>query len=236
MQVGELRSRYVSMAAHDLRNPLAVIQTAIELLHHYGDRLTEEEQQAKYDRVQSQIRIMANMLDDILVIGQVESGKFKYDPVPLDVISFCHSIVSEMKSTAVSGQSVSIAEKGPCTNGIVDPNLLRHILVNLLSNAIKYSPAGTRSGAFSVRCDADQVTFQIRDQGIGIPQADQARLFEAFHRAGNVGSIPGTGLGLAIVKRSVDLHEGTIAVDSEVNAGTTFTVTLPQGAAPPKST
>jgi len=103
---------------------------------------------------------------------------------------------------------------------------LRQILSNLLSNAIKHSPKGS-TVCFEASCQNGEVIFQIRDQGIGIPLEDQQRLFESFHRANNVGTIPGTGLGLAIVKKSVDLHGGQITVDSKVGVGTTFTVRLP---------
>jgi signal transduction histidine kinase len=108
-----------------------------------------------------------------------------------------------------------------------DDKLMRHIFGNLLSNALKYSPAGGTVD-FEVRADAHAFTFVVRDQGIGIPEADVPRLFETFHRATNVGNIVGTGLGLAIVKRSVDLHGGTIGVRSTLGQGTVFTVTLPR--------
>jgi signal transduction histidine kinase len=108
----------------------------------------------------------------------------------------------------------------------MDEKLLRHILFNLLSNAIKYSPVGTTIH-FELNFQDNEVVFHIQDQGIGIPLDDQKHLFETFHRAANVGTISGTGLGLAIVKKSVDLHGGQIAVDSEVGVGTRFTVTLP---------
>ncbi len=99
--------------------------------------------------------------------------------------------------------------------------------MNLLSNAIKYSP-DDRTVMFSVDCEPDQVTFRIQDQGIGIPEAAQARLFETFYRASNARQIPGTGLGLAIVKQSVELHGGTITFESEEGRGTTFNVIIPQ--------
>jgi len=103
---------------------------------------------------------------------------------------------------------------------------VRYVLNNLLSNAIKYSPPGT-AVTFDLACAQREVVLQVRDQGIGIPSDDQPHIFEAFHRAHNVGSTPGTGLGLAIVKQSVDLHGGSIAFESEEGAVTTFTVTLP---------
>jgi len=107
-----------------------------------------------------------------------------------------------------------------------DENLLRHILGNLLTNAHKYSPAGAPVKLVLTR-DGNDAVFTIRDEGIGIPEADQPRLFEAFHRGSNVGLVSGTGLGLVIVRRSCELHGGAVAVVSTEGAGTTFTVRLP---------
>ena len=104
--------------------------------------------------------------------------------------------------------------------------MLRQILSNLLSNAIKYSPQGGIVH-FDLIGKQDLAIFRIQDEGIGIPVGDQTKLFDAFHRASNVGNISGTGLGLAIVKKSVGLHNGSIFVESEVEVGTIFVVTLP---------
>ena len=107
----------------------------------------------------------------------------------------------------------------------MDEKLIRHILSNLLSNAIKYSPKGGKVHLECV-CTQEALMFHVQDRGIGIPIADQARLFDPFQRASNVGTISGTGLGLAIVKKAVELHGGNITVNSELGVGTTFTVTL----------
>lgn len=104
--------------------------------------------------------------------------------------------------------------------------MLRHILNNLISNAIKYSPSVSLVN-FELNCQDKWIIFKVQDSGIGIPQDDLQHLFESFYRANNVENIPGAGLGLAIVKKAVDLHGGTITVDSEVGVGTTFTVTIP---------
>jgi len=130
------------------------------------------------------------------------------------------------QATGANGR-IDFSSQVDYCSAYVDSKLLRHILGNLLSNAIKYSPDGSPV-TFTVNCDPDQITFRVQDLGIGIPEKDQQHLFEAFHRAGNVGQISGTGLGLAIVKQSVELHGGTIAFESEEGAGTTFTVTIPQ--------
>jgi signal transduction histidine kinase len=108
----------------------------------------------------------------------------------------------------------------------MDAALLRHILGNLLSNAVKYSPAGSPV-ELTLRQEEDVAVIVIQDHGIGIPEADQARLYEAFHRASNVGETPGTGLGLLLVKRCVELHHGSIHMQSQEGTGTTFTVRLP---------
>jgi signal transduction histidine kinase len=122
--------------------------------------------------------------------------------------------------------TIQFASKGECTQVSVDEKLLRQMLVNLLSNAIKYSHS-RGIVHFDLACEPSQVIFRIRDEGIGIPPEDRQHLFESFHRASNVGTLPGTGLGLAIVKKCVDLHGGQISVESEVGVGTTFCVMLP---------
>jgi PAS domain S-box-containing protein len=231
IELSELKSRYVSMAAHDLRNPLAVIRSAVDLIQRYGDRLNEERKQTKYDHIQASINVMVSLLDDILTIGQVESGKLAFNPAPLDAITFCHDLSMEIGQAAGAARRIVFSGQGDCRNVLVDAKLLRHILGNLLSNAIKYSPEG-REVIFSVDCQPDQVTFRVQDHGIGIPEEDQKYLFETFHRASNVRQIPGTGLGLAIVRQSVALHGGTISFESAIGAGTTFTVVLPQAETP----
>jgi signal transduction histidine kinase len=110
---------------------------------------------------------------------------------------------------------------------MADELLLKQIVNNLLSNAVKYSPLGG-TVTLSVVCSLEEVMLQVRDQGIGITKHDQECLFEDFFRASNVGDIPGTGLGLAIVKQAVELHGGSITVQSEIGEGTTMTVYLPR--------
>jgi signal transduction histidine kinase len=112
------------------------------------------------------------------------------------------------------------------SGAIADEALLRHILSNLLSNGVKYSPAGTPV-YFSARREGRDVVFTVKDSGIGIPESDLPKLFEAFQRGSNVGEIPGTGLGLVIIKRCVDLNNGSISVKSSPGSGTTFTVRVP---------
>jgi signal transduction histidine kinase len=112
------------------------------------------------------------------------------------------------------------------TAALADERLLRHILSNLIGNAIKYSPAGSPV-EFEIRTEGRQAICVVRDRGVGIPPEDQERLFHAFHRGANVRDVPGTGLGLTIVKRCVELHGGTLHLESAPGRGTTVTVSLP---------
>lgn len=226
MDLSELKSRYVSMAAHDLRNPMAVILSASETLEHYYDRMDTERKLAKYGQIRANIKIMTDILDDVLLMGQVESGKLAYHPAPMDVIAFCQNLISEIVQGAKTNIRVEFSSEGIDPFASMDAKLLRHILGNLLSNAIKYSVAD-KPVYFRAIGSPGHIAFTIQDQGIGIPQAEQVHLFETFHRAQNAKHIPGTGLGLAIVKQSVELHGGTINYESEEGKGTTFTVCLP---------
>lgn len=227
MTLNEIKTRYLSMAAHDLRNPLAAIQTMVTVITEYGERLSEDQKRERYDRILAQVRYMVSLLDDILIIGQAESGKLRFDPEPLDIIAFCNDLVTEFAQGAISARNIVFTSQGDCGEVRADAKLLRHILGNLLSNALKYS-ADDSVVTFSLECGPDLLTFRIRDQGIGIPKAEQGRLFDTFFRASNVRKMPGTGLGLAIAKEAADLHGGAITFESEEGVGTTFIVILPR--------
>ncbi len=184
---------------------------------------------------------MPQLLDEVLLIGQAEAGKLKFEPKPMDLVPWCRDLVEGMRVVVENAHigknhqhalaqpslcEIAFTNTGNCTNAQMDEKLLGHILTNLLSNVIKYSPKGG-TVQFDLVCTDFEYVFRITDRGIGIPEEDQQCLFESFSRASNVGTIQGTGLGLAIVKKAVDLHGGTISVQNQVGVGTTFTVTLP---------
>jgi PAS domain S-box-containing protein len=225
-ELGELKSRFISMTSHEFRTPLTTILSSAEMLEHYGPRWSEDKKLVHIHRIQSSVRNMTRLLDDVLILGRAEAGRFEFNPIPLDLVQFCQDLIEEMQLSAGPKYALELTCEAAGAQAHMDEKLLRQILTNLLSNAIKYSPDGG-TVHLTLACQAGRVTFQVRDDGIGIPDEDQARLFETFHRARNIGNIPGTGLGLAIVKKSVDLHGGTIEVASQVGQGTTFTVTLP---------
>ncbi|MBF2089111.1 MAG: PAS domain-containing protein [Synechococcales cyanobacterium K44_A2020_017] len=230
-QLNELKSRFISMASHEFRTPLATILGSSEILRHFGNKCSEEKRLKHYERIQTGVEQMTRLLDDVLLIGRAEAGRVPFQPTPIDLVPFCENLSEELQISTGYKRNVVIQTQflpDAIASLVIeaDEQLLRQVLTNLLSNAIKYShPGGVVD--FSIMLDVRSVVFSIADQGIGIPDADQARLFEQFHRAGNVGTTQGTGLGLSIVKKSVELHGGTITLVSHVNQGTTCTVTLP---------
>ncbi|MBN2472440.1 MAG: GAF domain-containing protein, partial [Anaerolineae bacterium] len=227
MELGELKSRYLSMAAHDLRNPLAIIQNATTMLERYYEKLSEEKRLEKFSHIRASIKIMVDLLDDILTIGRVETGKLEFQPTLINLPEFCKTLVAEQVQATDGKRTILLYHTNVDNTAYIDPKLLRYALSNLLSNALKYSPAES-TVELHVTGQADEIVFEVRDSGIGIPAENQKRLFEIFHRADNVGDVPGTGVGLAIVKQSVELHGGTVAFESTEGTGSTFTITLPQ--------
>lgn len=224
--LGELKARFVSMVSHEFRTPLASIQTGTDLLKNYSDRMSPERREEHLDRIQAQVRHLAGLLEDVLTIGRDDSAGTPFHPNWINLDEVCRALVEDIQLSLAHPHEIHYSFGGQDPMVYADPKLLQRIVNNLLSNAIKYSPdrAPVR---FEVKVDHDIASIEVRDRGIGIPEEDQPFLFSAFHRARNVGTVSGTGLGLAIVKRAIDAHGGSVSVNSEVGAGTTFLVTLP---------
>ncbi|MCT7948805.1 ATP-binding protein [Ancylothrix sp. C2] len=230
-QLSEIRSRYLCITSHEFRTPLSIISLSAELLKEYNDKMSTDKKNEHLNRIQRALKNINQLLEEVLTLGKAEAGQIKFYPERIELSSFCYEIIDEQLLSYHYKTEVEFLTKGECGGACMDRKLLRHILTNLISNAIKYSPDGTPV-SLTLTCENNQAIFTIQDHGIGIPPQDRERLFEPFHRAINVGSIPGTGLGLAIVKQCVDLHGGEIWVESQENingeqSGTTFTVSLP---------
>ncbi len=225
-EINEMKNTFVSMITHDFRNPLCTISLSTKLLENSRDRLTKEQQISYFQLIRGAIKDMDQLLTEILLIGRADSGRLSIDLQPIDLKDFCIHLWKSFQLQETDKHRYVLNIEGDINQGLWDENILKHILNNLLSNALKYSPAGGSIQLIITRQD-EAVSFEIADEGIGIPQEEQSQLFGPFYRATNVDNIAGTGLGLAIVHRCVEALEGTISFISEEGRGTTFKVILP---------
>src|SRR6478609_514946 len=219
----ELKTNFVSLVSHEFRTPLGVIVSSADILENYFDRMQPGQRAGHLQDIRHSAQQMSGLMEEVLLLGKVESGRMECRREPLALADFCQRIVDEQLSVTNRKCPIQLELKDVEAEAEGDEALLRHILNNLLSNAVKYSPAG-QSVRLRVRREGVLAVFEIEDRGIGIEAADQKHLFTAFQRGKDVGAIPGTGLGLVIVKRCVDLHGGMLNLDSRVNVGTRFTV------------
>lgn len=248
-ELSELKTRFVSMVSHEYRTPLSVILSSAQLLEQFSQRFSEEKRVAHLHRIQAMVQSMAGLMDDVLVVSRAEAGRLSFTPHPVDLLAFCRELIEDFELGSGSRHQLILDTNGLTSDAAgsegsgggpgsrppegnlsldawVDEQLMRHILNNLLSNAIKYSAPGSQV-RLALGRQSDELVISVADQGIGIPARDQAHLFEAFHRADNVGAVPGTGLGMHIVHRAVTRHGGKIEVQSVEGQGTTVVVRIP---------
>lgn len=223
-ELSQLKFRFFSMASHELRTPLSTILLSSESLQTNHTQLSEAQRHKNIQRIHLAAKRMSQQISDILMLTRVQVGKPDFNPELFDLEPFCQQLLDEMQM----GITQTLVFDGNChtTRVFFDKKLLRSMLTNLWSNAIKYSSSQS-SIDFSLKCDFHSATFQIHDRGIGIPAEDQPHIWETFFRGSNVGEVLGTGLGLAVVKTCVELHQGQLAIISQVGQGTTVTVELP---------
>ncbi|MBD0265425.1 MAG: PAS domain S-box protein [Tolypothrix sp. Co-bin9] len=226
LELNELKIRFFSMVSHEFRTPLSTILISAQLLENSNKEWSEEKKLKNLERIQSSAKTMTQLLTDILTLTRAEAGKLEFRPQPLDLEDFCFSLLEEIKfSTRAQKDILFVSE---CSQRIawMDERMLRSIVTNLVDNAIKYSPDDSPI-SFTLADESGHAIFQIQDQGIGICKEEEEQLYQAFQRGENVGDVTGTGLGLAVVKKCVELHGGSIKLESKLGVGTTFTVRIP---------
>ncbi|MDB9525851.1 HAMP domain-containing sensor histidine kinase [Oscillatoria sp. CS-180] len=225
-EMNRLKTRFVSVVSHEFRNPLSVISGMIQILETTQQNLSAEKEKNIFKRVRNSVSKLIALLDDLLVFDRNASSQVSFNPAIVDIASHCEKLLVDLESSTSGTRKINFQIQGKSSDVYVDTALIDTILNNLLSNALKYSPIGCPV-ELSLNYGQGELVFEVKDQGRGIPVEDQPALFDAFFRARNVGTAPGTGLGLSIVKQCVELHQGAIAFESQVDQGTTFTVTLP---------
>ncbi|AFZ37071.1 PAS/PAC sensor signal transduction histidine kinase [Stanieria cyanosphaera PCC 7437] len=226
-ELREIKSRFISLASHEFRNPLSSILIAANFLAENKNNISQEDWDFYLKTINTAAQNMQSLVEDILVISKTEEGKLTFNPGLLNLNKFCQRLIKELEITA-NKKNILFSTNVEHLVIWSDEKILKLIINNLLSNAIKYSPQ-EENIEFKILYFAEQEIVQIiiQDYGIGIPVEARKHLFDSFYRANNVGDIPGTGLGLSIVKKAVDLHGGKIELNSKLGLGTIITVILP---------
>jgi PAS domain S-box-containing protein len=222
----EMKTRFVSIASHEFRTPLTSISMASGFIRKYKKRLDPGEIDKKLDNIEKQVRHMAYLLDDVLMIGKSEAGKIQVKWSELSIKSLFENLAVEVMNSTRRTHRINLDLSCERKSFLSDEGLMRNIVINLLSNAIKFSP-GSKEVDFTVSCQGTEMIIFVRDYGIGIPEEDTEKLFEAFYRGKNVATISGSGLGLSIVKKATELLGGDVTLKSKIGIGTEITVTLP---------
>ncbi len=228
-QLNKLKSSFISMASHEFRTPLTTIQSSNELISMYLDNsdAPKDTKLAKHvGRIRTELERLNSLLKDIFTLGRLDVGKTRLKKEITSLTGIIKQVVLE-SSVAYKNRKIKINTVGQERQLLLDSQLISHVVSNLVNNALKYSEPNTDPEVI-ITYKEEGVEIDVKDYGIGIPEKDQAGLFESFSRASNVGDIEGTGLGLVIVKQFVEMHGGEISYVSEINKGTTFKVTLPE--------
>lgn len=227
-ELGELRSHFVSVASHQFRTPMTIIQSNSELiemmlpkidptLHHKFDKVTS--------RIKQEVSKMTDLMDDVLVLGKIRAENSDVALSEVDLSQVCQELMERFNSIQKDGRKLRFTEIGNPVKLMLNEKMIGHALANLISNAFKYSP-DTKDPEMVLEYGTEEVTLSIRDHGIGIPESALDTVFQPFYRAKNTEGFKGTGLGLSIAKEYVESSNGTLCAESQVGKGTVMTITF----------
>lgn len=225
-ELNELKSKFVSIASHEFRTPLSTVLSSISLIKQYTEKGDREKIEKHIQRIKSSVNHLTFILNDFLSLGKLEEGKVDAVMSDVNLQKLFTDIHEDMRLFLKEGQEILVEYEGEGDTILTDERIIRNVIFNLISNASKYSDRNKKI-YFVSKLQSGNLQISVRDEGIGIPEADQKFLFERFFRASNVSNVQGTGLGLNIVRRYVDLLSGTIHFTSEYGKGSTFIINIP---------
>lgn len=218
-ELNEIKTNFVSFASHEFRTPLTSIQSSTDLLKLFGRTWSEEKYNKYLSQIGSSVDEMTHMLNQVLTLNKAEKGKQKFEVALIPLRSLIEEVLKNIETLPYFNHNVEVIYNIQNNEFWLDGEIIKRILNNLVSNSVKYSPSES-SITLSISQQENYLHFNVQDYGIGIPKNELKNIFEPFHRASNVGSAEGSGLGLAIVKQMVELHKGTMSVESEIKKGT----------------
>ena len=225
-ELGELKSRFVSMASHEFRTPLSTILSSVSLIGRYTETEQQDNRDKHINKIKTSVSHMTDILNDFLSVNKLEEGKVNASNENFDIILLGKSIIDELKSIAPQGLEFRFISTKENLEIFSDKKIVKNIMINLIANAIKYSKS-TGFVECEIKKEGSNLLFSVTDDGIGIPDEEQKHLFDRFFRASNAINIEGTGLGLNIVKKYLDMLKGNISFTSKLYKGTRFQVRLP---------
>jgi len=234
-ELGELKSRFVTMASHEFRTPLTTILSSTFLLENYAGQNFEKEKVVHTNRIRRAVNNLTLILNEFLSLEKLEQNKVQVVRSDVNIQEYIQDTLSEMEVVKRDKQVIEYHHPGDLSIARLDHHLLWSIVTNLISNSLKYSKVGDKVEITS-ELDTNSLKLTVKDNGIGIPSDEQQFIFGRFYRARNAGNFEGTGLGLHIIQKYIHLLKGTITFESQLDEGTVFTVILPVGANEPAET
>jgi signal transduction histidine kinase len=227
-RLAQAKSNFVANVSHELKTPLSLLSLFSEILE--LGRVKNEEKKIEYYRIiRHECRRLNKMIDNILDFSKIEAGRKKYNFAAGDMAEVIENVLSSYRYQIInSGFDVQTNMPACLPPVLIDRDAMAQAISNLLDNAIKYS-GDVKQLSITTETLPSNLSVEIADHGIGIPRAEQAKIFEKFYRVGNglVHDVKGSGLGLSLVKHIIDAHKGTISVESDVGKGSRFTILLP---------
>jgi len=224
-KLNTLQRQFISMASHEFRTPLAIIDGAAQRLERRSDKIDRQEIIRRAHKIRGAVERMTNVMESTLSAASLDVGKLTVNVEPCDIAGLLQDACQRQNELSEDHHITCDISALPGTIR-ADPNSLQQIFSNLLSNAVKYSP-GSPEIEINAHIETDNVVLSVRDGGLGIDAEDLPRMFERFFRARTATGIAGTGIGLNLIKVLIELHDGSITLESEVGKGSTFTVRLP---------
>ncbi|MCX8104650.1 MAG: PAS domain S-box protein [Ignavibacterium album] len=225
-EINELKTRFIATVSHEFRTPLAALLSSSQMIQRYSKKWSEEKLNDHYERINSTVNYLTQLLDDVLTISRTEREVIKNTPEFVSINKLIENITNDVNTILTEKHALDVQVN--CVHELIfiDKRLLRQIITNLLTNAIKYSPNGG-TVKLNIESKDNVLHIQISDQGIGIDESEIKYIFEPFYRTKNSIGIQGSGLGLNIVKRALEIIGGDISVNSKLNYGTTFNLKIP---------